>query len=256
MPFYYASLSGLWVFYQVDAERLEPYLEGMDIEVARFEGRGLAAVNLLRYSAHLAPLLHAVTQVEFTIIVFPVSRSAHVPDLSARQFLLGEDMTKTLGHLRLHVPCDSASAVEAGNVLFGEPKFTTTFTCKVPTSNDPDVTAWDVTCHDPEDASRAIFSLHVNIADLPADTANPSPLITYNQLNGRLAGCRKNLLGTFPTWFPDPAARGMIRLSPGGSDHPMRGDLEAVLSDAQPFAVQTFEPAPVAIEGRAFYVDP
>ena len=39
----------------------------------------------------------------------------------------GDDQTKLLGNHRIFVPCDDPVAITAGEELFGEPKFKTTF---------------------------------------------------------------------------------------------------------------------------------
>ncbi len=48
---------------------------------------------------------------------------------------MGDDQTKLLGNHRIFVPCDSDVAIDAGEKLFGEPKFKTSFLLNLPSPN-------------------------------------------------------------------------------------------------------------------------
>ena len=244
----------MWVFYQVDPAAARPFLDGTGLELAVFDGFAISVIDFQRYTYHSSTSLEATTEVEFSLIAYPSSRRSEIPArMALRDFIAGKDQTKLIGHKRIHVPTDSEHAVQLGRDLFGEPKFHTTFTYRVPSRNDPTVHTWRYTCNDPQDQSY-IFSVGAVVRALPPTVAHSAPLTEYSVLDGNLIGSHWNLLGIQQTFFPDRGARELVTLGFGHSPHPMRRNMETVLSLATPVAVQIFESAPTAIEGRGFYV--
>jgi len=45
LPFYYASVNAIWMYYKVNPEQVVPYLKGIAIEPALFDGQALVLLN-------------------------------------------------------------------------------------------------------------------------------------------------------------------------------------------------------------------
>ncbi|MEM9492244.1 MAG: hypothetical protein AAGC55_24060, partial [Myxococcota bacterium] len=123
----------------------------------------------------------------------------------------------------------------------------------VPARNDPTVHTWSYTCNDP-DGDGCIFAVDADLRALSPATATSAPLTTYSVVDSRLVGSHWNLLGIQQTYYPNGGARERIALSFGTSPSPMRRDMQAIIGESRPVAVQVFESAPTAIEGRGFYI--
>lgn len=123
----------------------------------------------------------------------------------------GDDTTKILGGLRLHVAADNPFAIAAGKALFNEPKFQTTFNYKIPSLNLPQQKIWHCICNDPEYSSPdpapekdRIFTVEADVRSISPVAANPSPLTLYSMPSGeqkRLLGCIWNIFGGFQAFF-------------------------------------------------------
>jgi hypothetical protein len=255
MPFYYASLSVIWVYFPVDPAKVTPFLKNTGLEAALFEGKAAACFDFQRYTAHLAPVLSTVNEVELNVLAYPSVRAAQAPAMSLVDFLGGNEQTKVIGAFRLHVAADNPNAVKAGQELFAEPKFLTTFGYMVPDLNDPEQTAWDVTCNDPNDPKQFIFSLHADVGALDFSPSTMSPVAQYTiDPQGRLLSCTWNLHGVYQSAMVAGASAPSVKF--GTSPHPMRVDMQNLLGGSSPAAVQIFESPPVATQSRGFYVLP
>jgi hypothetical protein len=260
-PFYYGSLSALWVYYQVDPEILEPYLEGTGFAAALFDGKAVVDLNFQSYTAHGGQILETCNEVEFNALVYPTSLADCLPEITFAEFLAGVDQSKTFGHLRLHVPADNAFAVAAGKALFGEPKFLASFTTSVPALNDPPAKVWNYSCQDPVDPNSAtspasIYNLVTDLQYLAATPANSSPLVEYGVLDGRPIGSHWDIYGIFQTYLLAQDQSERVKLTYGTSDlNGMRTDMKAIIGDAHAVAAQVFVSTPVGTESRAYYVD-
>jgi hypothetical protein len=253
MPFYYASLSTIWVYYAVDPAKVTRHLQGTGLEPALFDGNGLACFDFQRYTAHLAPVLSTVNEVELNVLAYPRVRAAQAPSMSLADFLSGNEQTKVIGAFRLHVAADNQNAVNAGKALFAEPKFLTTFNYLVPDLNDPEQDAWDVTCNDPQDSTQFIFSLHADVRSLPFSPSTMSPIAQYTiDGQGRLLSCTWNLHGVYRSALVAGSSGPTVKF--GQSSHPMRKDMQDLLENVAPSAVQIFDAPPVATQSRGFYV--
>lgn len=256
-PFYYASLDSFWAYYQVDADKLVPYLEHTGLMPAMFEGKALVNINFQRYTSHLPQVLSTVTEVEFNLVSYPASQKRGVPTLSVDDYLSGQDQTKLIGNYRLHVAADNQFAVTAGIEAFGEPKFFTTFTnTTVPALNDPTVTTWTIECDDPNDkaAGRFIFRLLTNPVTLRPQAQSLSPITGYTLYNKRLLGTRWNLFGAYSS--ATHVKSELVQLTFGASPNPMRLDMQKLIGSTQAYALQHFASPPAATEGRGYYVEP
>ena len=152
MPFFYNSISVLWVFYAADPEVLASYLEGTGLKPAIFDGKGLVSIDFQNYTAHLGTLLSGVNEVEYSIHAYPESATNVPTDISLDDYLIGQEATKTIGAFRLWVPADNCVAIDAGRWAFGERKFYTTFDYEVPSPNDPKAATWSYTVYEPPSA--------------------------------------------------------------------------------------------------------
>jgi hypothetical protein len=273
MPFWYASLQSLWVYYLVDIDEVRAHLpvqlQGEALEAARFvhagEEWGLISLDLQRYTGHGPSFLEAVHEVEFNVYAYPQAREPGIPLLTVEQFLAGEDQTKTLGGYRLHVPCDNPNAVQAGRGLFGEPKYLAHFAYTVPGLNEPDVSTWRYAVYQDREGQQGplLWEQELNLEGLTPRFGDPSPLVEYGVLEE--AGARRlvanlwSFYGPFATYHLDPRAAGERVRTRFGTDQDPTGtldDLRELLGDRAPVAVQAFESAPVSSETRAWYVTP
>lgn len=174
-PFYYASFTGIWVYYLVDLNKLNTALATSAPGFQAFDfggGKGLANINFMNYAGHsgqndpnayidiLKPVSTAPTapypasfgveptnECEFNIVCFPKARAKQVPfGLSVTDYVSGADHTKTIGNFRVGVPSDDRIAVFWGTRNFGENKIMThPFLYNVPSPNNPGQTAWQFT---------------------------------------------------------------------------------------------------------------
>lgn len=252
MPFWYASLTTYWVYWQVPIDVLTPYV-GDAFVPAVIGGDGLVVVNPQLYTSIFNNGQELTTETEFNIVVAPQSAGGRAPrGLSLADYLAGNDQTKLLGNLRLHVACDDKIAVEAGRDVFGEPKFLTTFSYNVPTINAPDQHTWSWRCNDPVHPEQFIFDLQVAQLSGTPVAVNPSPITGYTYLHGRPVGSRWNPLGSSMQY--DVSAAGHVVVSFGGSAHPMRRDMQDIIATLPAAAMQVFASPPVCAESGPYYV--
>jgi hypothetical protein len=285
MPFFYASLSSLKVYYAVPADGLVPYLGGTTLKPATFTDlpgdQGVVSVEFQNYTGHGGTLLETCNEVEFNILAYPVSRADRVTPMSLGDYVRGMEQTKTVGGMRIYVPCDNPFAIQAGRVVFGEPKFLTTFAFQVPSPNQPDQKTWTYTVHDPAYVpptkpkptakKDVIYTVNADLTGLVVDpNGNPSPLVLYSMFpelpngglpgrNGyrgqRLIGSLWNIFDMDQIYWLDKGTQGRVTMTFGTSKHSMRVDMEKIVGAAPAIAVQVYQSEPVAAENRAYFVD-
>ncbi|HXH38930.1 MAG TPA: hypothetical protein VNN08_09905 [Thermoanaerobaculia bacterium] len=253
LPFYYASVNSIWMYYLVSPEKVAPYLQNIALEPALFDGEGLVLLNFQRYTGFVSSLLSAVNEVQLNIVAYPTVLAEQAPAISFADFLAGGEQTKTLGAYRLYVPADNPFAAKAGNELFNEPTFVTTFTYTVPDINDPSQKSWDVTCNDPTDAKQFIFTLHAE-ANPPGRTKSAmSPVMQYTRDPlGNVFAYEWNVFGAFESALLDCGPALVI----GQSSHPMRATMQALLEGVPAAGMQTFETPPVGTSTRGYLIQP
>lgn len=253
MPFWYASLTTYWVYWQVPTQVLQPYV-GDAYVAADIGGSGLVVVNPQLYTSIFNNGQELTTETEFNIVVAPKSAGSRAPHgLALADYLAGNDQTKLLGNLRMHVACDDKVAVQAGRAVFGEPKFVTSFVYDVPTINAPDQHVWSWQCNDPQHAEQFIFNLQVAELRGSGTAVNPSPVTGYTYLHGRPVGSRWSPLGSSTQY--DVSAPGDVVITYGGSSHPMRLAMQEIIGNRPAVAMQLFASPPVCAESGPFYVD-
>jgi hypothetical protein len=282
-PFYYSSLSNIAVHYLVDKERVKPYFHGRfknsGLEPALFNGKASVSYNFQVYTAFFSAGVDApqsqwvssatgpTQELELNIVAFPKGRAHDVPDITFNQWLWGDDQTKLLGNHRIFVPCDSDIAIDAGEKLFGEPKFKTSFLLNLPSPNPcrapgpvykPEwVQTWGFRVNDPNNANEAIFTTIADTTGLTPIPSAISPITEYGIPNEKAIGCRWNILQPFDTFLladTEPSER--VKLTYGASKHPMGIAMRELLDGVDAHAIQTYLSAPVAFQSRAYYLKP
>lgn len=261
MPFYYHSLTDCELFFRADPNVLAPYLKGTGLEVALFEGQGLASFNFQNYTAQFANFDSVVIEIECNILAYPTSRAKNVPSLTLADFLSGQDQTKLIGNHHFSVACTNANAVKAGIELFGEPKFLANINPNTPSPNSPGVDTWSWVCSDydatnPGNQTPLIFTTTVDVRGLSPVPNSVSPITEYGRAQGKLIAARWNIFGDYAAYLPAPKQPLKVKMTYGNSTQPMRADLQRIIGDAPCVAVRIFQSQPVATQGRGFFVDP
>jgi hypothetical protein len=267
MPFYYASLTSIWVFYKVDPVAAQPYLEKTGLQLATFGGSALASLDLQYYTATYGvqtnfskppvPGMSVTTEIEFNVWAYPDARQAQYPaGISLDDFIMGQEQTKTIGGYRVWVPCDNKFAIQAGKEIFGENKFYTLIDFSTPTGNNPEQTTWSYKCYSPKQGEQFIYSLKADLGGIPSVIANPSSIPLYGDLNGRLVCAFWNLFGQYQTYFlKGTAQQKKVALEYGTGTHKMKADMQAIIGSAAPYAVQVYQGPSSAAESRGFYAN-
>jgi hypothetical protein len=254
LPFYYASVNAIWMYYKVSPKKVAPYLKDIALKPALFDGQALVLLHFQRYTGFISSLVSVVNEIQFNIIAYPSALDAQAPAISFADFLAGGEQTKTLGAYRLYVPADNPFAVKAGNELFNEPTFLTTFTYTVPDINDPAQKSWVVSCNDPDATTKqTIFTLNVD-ANPPGLTLSAmSPIMQYTRdPKGRLFAYEWNVFGGFASALLDTGPKLVF----GQSSHPMRAAMQGLLDGVPALGMQTLETPPVATSTRGYLVQP
>jgi hypothetical protein len=260
-PFYYGTLNSFYVYYPVAREEALQSLALEGFTPYRFaDGSYVVAINFESYTAQGGAALETVNEVEFNLIAVPTAWAGRAPRLSLQEFLQGQDQTKTIGHLRLHVPCDNPFAIAAGKALYTEPKFLAAFQYLMPALNLPVQHAWSITCAEPAGPNgpgATIFQLEADLRGAPHWPGNPSPLVEFGTVEGRPVMNYWTLFGPLSTIHPlSPETQAKIQLTIGQSGlENMAADMRALIGDGKPLAVQIFRSQPCAVECRAAYCD-
>jgi len=250
LPFYYASVHAIWVYYKVGPKKLVPYLQDIALEPALFDGQGLVLLHFQRYTGFISSALSVVNEVQFNIITYPKALEKQAPAISFIDFLAGGEQTKTLGAYRLYVPADNPFAATAGKELFNEPTFVTTFTYAVPDINDP----WVVTCNDPDKMNNeTIFTLDIDANPPNLALSAMSPIMQYTRdPKGHVFAYSWNVFGAFASAILEDGPK----LTFGQSKHSMRAAMQGLLDGVPAVGIQTFETPPVATSTRGYLIQP
>ncbi|MFO0624631.1 MAG: hypothetical protein U0325_03370 [Polyangiales bacterium] len=262
MPFHYASLSSLWLWFSADVERVAPLVRhAPGVQLQAFGGRALVAFNFQRYTSHHDTFLKTTTEVEINTVVAPAGPAEPAPSMDLDTWVHGGDATRRLGQLRLHVPADNPFAVWAGQQLFGEPKFVADFRYRVPSLNARDARDYTMTVVErpgedtPRDATpKVLCEARARLDGLAWRAAALSPVHKLAVLDGRTVATAWNLLGLSEAALIPASERDRVTLTAGDASHAMRDDLASLHASLVPVAVQRFESAPVAVETRGWFV--
>lgn len=253
LPFYYASVNAIWMYYKVSPEKVKPYLQDIALQPALFDGQALVLLHFQRYTGFISSLVSVVNEAQLNIIAYPSVLDAQAPAISFADFLAGGEQTKTLGAYRLYVPADNQFAVNAGKELFYEPTFLTTFAYTVPDINDPSQKSWVVSCNDPVVTTEIIFTIQVEANPPGLAESAMSPIIQYTRdPSGCVFAYSWNVFGVFESALLE----GGPKLVFGRSSHPMRAAMQGLLDGVPAVGMQTFETPPVATSTRGYLVQP
>jgi hypothetical protein len=284
MPFYYSSLNNCIVHYLVDKNIVKSFLEGTGFSPALFGGLASVSFNFQLYVGQFSAgkdvppeewngdqaSIGVTQEVELNIVVYPTDQAHRVADVDFQQWVMGDEQSKLMGNHRVWVPCDSKPAIMAGEELFGEPKFFTSFKVNLPSFNPlraasptsaPDApyrpvweNSWGFRVNDPEDKNLPIFTCIADMSGRVSVPGNISSITEYGKHDGRAIGCRWNILQPLQTYFFSPEEPDPVKLTIGPSQHQMAQDMKTLLAGARAQAVQTFVSSPVAIQSRAYFL--
>jgi hypothetical protein len=264
LPFYYAAIQSIWVWWLVDLDLLRAYVEPFAITPYDFGG-GKGAVNINFFNC---AALYGVGQpgntgvsgfseTELNVVGFASKVAAKVPSgVSFPDFLARGEQTKRVGNMRLWVACDDAVAVAAGQQLFFENKFLTPNSYDVPSLNNPGRAEYSWTCHDPDDSALAIYDAAVDLGGVSSTPGNMSEWIdlSFEPKTRRPVGSRRNYFGMYDTYML-PTSSKAVQIDIGKSKHPMRIDVRKLIGSRKAKAVQTFASPTCIAEASAYYAD-
>lgn len=263
LPFYYAGIGNIWLWYQVDLPILAKYLTPYGMVPVSFGGAGAVAVNFFNAVALYGqgfpgnPGAAGFNETELIIMATAANQAGNVPAMTLADFLVQGDQTKRIGAYRVWVACDSAVAVAAGRQLFFENKFLCPYTYNVPALNNPGVSTYAWTAHDPDNTQLAIYQATASLEGLEPVPANMSEWIDLSWVDGarRVAGSRRNYFGMNQTYFLPAARQGQVTCTAGDSTHPMKADVQALVGGRPCFAIQTYQSPTCIAEASPYWAD-
>ena len=263
VPFYYAGIQSIWIYWQVELPVLARYLTPLGMTPVNFEGMGAVGINFFNAVALYGqgqpgnPGAAGFNETELNILAFPSNQAKNVPKMSFREFVTEGDQTKRIGAYRVWVACDNPVAVAAGQQLYFENKFLVPYTFNVPSLNNPGQSLYTWTCHDPDDVKQSIYQAQVSLSGLNPIPGNMSEWIdlSYVKSAKRVAGSRRNYFGMYDTYFIPKGNRNAVTVSMGKSAHPMRGDMQKLIGTRQAAAVQVFQSPTCIAEARVYWAD-
>lgn len=262
-PFYYAGIQSIWIHWPARLELLREYLEPLGMLPADFGGHGAVNINFFNAVALYGqgrPGSNGVggfNETEVNIVAYSKDQAGNVPALSLAEFLQNGDQTKRMGNYRVWVACDDEVAVACGQQIYLENKFLTQYTYNVPGLNNPGVSTWQWTCHDPDDVNRTIYQANVNLAGLTPVPGNMSEWVdlSYSKDAKRVAASRRNYFGMYDTYILGKQGDAAVEVMYGQSPFPMRKDMERLIGATDAYAVQVYRSPCVIAEARPYWAD-
>ncbi|MBT2493817.1 hypothetical protein J7E96_36055 [Streptomyces sp. ISL-96] len=266
LPFHYGALHNIGVDFLVDPGPVREVLAKQHpaLTAADFGGQALVSLNYQLYFAQY-PSGGGITQeIEVNIIAYPTAAADRLPQVSYPQYAQGYDQSKLLGIARIHVLCDNPLAIDAGRVLYAEPKYPGWFKADMPSPNGPAGETWNIRCHAADLASDgsiqqrdvALFSFSADLNTLRPVTANNTPITGYGTEPGG-----KALAGPMNVYQPYhwydltvPAASDRARLTVHHETGALGQDLTHLIGNTPPTGAWTFQSPPVAAHHRPYYL--
>jgi hypothetical protein len=265
LPFYYAGIQTMWLYWQVDLPLLNGYLHPLGMTPINFGGAGLVGINFFnavaQYGAGIpgVPGGNGFNETELTIMACATAVASTVPtDLTVAGFLTQGEQTKRVGAYRVWVACDSPVAIAAGIALFFENKFLTNYEYDVPALNNPGKTQHTWSCIDTAHPPQKIYNATVSLAGLNRVPGNMSEWIDLSYVADakRVAGSRRNFFGMYDTYLLTPAqAAAAVSVVMGTSTHQMRLDMDRLIGKRPAVAIQTFCSPPCVAEASPYWAD-
>jgi hypothetical protein len=302
--FFYASQTSYWIYFRVNKKELlniiGKQLDDLGFTIATFDEPefGYVALSPMFYTALFGeqtteknqPGMQIISEVEFTVLVYPKRNSDRVPNVTFKEFILGHEQQKLIGQYRLSVVCDSLDAVYGGRNKYGEHKFLGDINYKISTFNNnpgrPLPITFDVEAYqwggagNPE---QMIFSLSAIIDNTNSIVSDVSPLVVYGaeppekhpiKKQRPIASRRNYLTSLFQIYFPNNEnikiniKYGSCKNAPPlqsidgnfideSVDWPqqMRETMVALLENSVVSAALIFQSPPAGTEPRPYYVD-
>ncbi|MGW1178255.1 hypothetical protein ACWD4P_31585 [Kitasatospora sp. NPDC002543] len=265
LPFHYGALHNIGVDYLVDRARARELLAKRHpgLNAAAFDGGACVSLNYQLYFAQY-PNGGGITQeLEVNLIAHPIFAEERIPAVSYGQYARGYDQTKLLGIARLHVLCDNPLAIDAGRLLYAEPKHPGWFETTLPSLNAPEVREhWSVSCRratlGPDGLSRhdeELLALDVDLAGLTHEAVNNTPITGYGTDDeGKLLAGPLNVYQPYRYYALDDRTADRVRLDLGNPAEESARDLAHLIADAPAAGVWTYQSPPVAAHNRAYYI--
>ncbi|WP_330334317.1 hypothetical protein OHS33_34285 [Streptomyces sp. NBC_00536] len=256
LPFHYGALHNIGLDYLVHPDPVREVLAKHHpaLTAADFAGYALVSLNYQLYFAQY-PNGGGITQeIEVNIVAHPAAAADRVPRVSYAQYAQGHDQTKLLGIGRVHVLCDNPLAIEAGRLLYAEPKYPGTFSAEMPSLNGPAGDAWNIHCHAAD--ATPLFSLAADLNGLRPVTANNTPITGYGtEPDGRTLAGPMNVYQPYH-WYDltAPEAAGRARLTVHDPSGAVGQDLTHLIHATAPAGAWTFQSPPVAAHNRPYYL--
>ena len=299
--FFYASKTCLWIFFKVELEILQTKINAdfqkLGLEIATFEDKkyGYVTITPMIYTALFGeqdakekrPGVAGITEAEFNILVYPTSQKDLVPEITFKEFILGQEQQKIIGQYRLAVVCDHMGAVHAGREKYGEHKFPGNIDYKIDTYNNNSTEGKAMSFYfkaypvagSPDDY---IFSLNVNLEGSLRLFSDFSPVVVYGaippepqkNIQQKVVGSRRNYLGMCKAYFPKNDNDRSVKLEYGlCSKSPVLNDssgipienspnwaqemnqmMKVLLHNTSTAGLLSFESPPAVTEPRPYYV--
>jgi hypothetical protein len=263
LPFYYAGIQSIWLYWEADLALLARYLRPKKMAPVSFDGTGLVAMNFFNAVALYGqgqpgnPGAAGFNETEINIVACARDQAERVPALSVRDFLLEGDQTKRVGAYRVWVLCDNPIAIACGRQLFSENKILTPYTYDVPALNNPGQSRFTWTCHDGDDATKSIYSAEVSLTGITPVPGNMAEWVDLSWVTEyeRVAASRRNYFGMCDTYFVPQANRNAVVVTPGDSASAPRHDVHELIGDRPAVAVQLFRSPTCIAEARPYWAD-
>jgi len=206
MPFYYGQLNCLIIYFKISPEHLECHLKDTGLSPAIFtdkEGGEKTSLVALVYQEYPNSKGSGTYEVDVCIISYPIKLQEQVPDMSAYDFIRGQDQSTVIGYYKFHVICTDAFAVKAGIEVFGEPKFLGKVDVQRPDPNNPEVTDWKYTVYDSIDCNAAvIFTVMADMNNVVHTSSNISPIVFFGLHEKQPLVAKWDILMPVKTYLP------------------------------------------------------
>ena len=263
LPFYYAGIQSIWVYWEAELALLDRYLRPKKMAPVPFDGVGLVAMNFFNAVALYGqgqpgnPGAAGFNETEINIVACPRDQLDIVPEMTAQDFLLQGDQTKRIGAYRVWVLCDNPIAIACGRQLFSENKILTPYTYNVPALNNPGQSRYTWTCHDGDDQTKTIYTAEVSLTGLTPEPGNMAEWIDLSWVKEyeRVAASRRNYFGMPDTYFVPRANENAVVVTPGDSTSKPRHDVQELIGERRATAVQLFRSPTCIAEARPYWAD-
>jgi hypothetical protein len=255
LPFHYGALHNIGLDFLADPGPARKLLAERHpaLTLAEFDGRACVTLNYQLYFAQYANGAGVTQEIEVSLVAYPTAQADRLARLSYRQYAHGLDQTKLLGIARLHVLCDNPIAIEAGTLLYGEPKYPATFQVSMPSLNGPAGEAWSVRCTTP--AGDPLLSFAADLGGLPRTLVNNTPITGYGtDGDGRALAGPMNVYHPYQYVELGEAAADRVRLRVDDPASAAGRHLTELLGGAGPVAAWSYQSAPVAAHNHPYYV--